>query len=71
LQPETASQVCRRNGLKGLNQVSEITGQSPQTLINWYNNKRSLFDIVILGCLTQVDLQRQSPSVQPAQPNES
>ena len=71
MQPETASQVCRRNGLKGLNQLSEITGQSPQTLINWYNNKRSLFDIVILGCLTQVDLQRQSPSAQPAQPNES
>jgi len=55
MQEITASQVIKRSGLKSLNQVSEMTGQSPQTLINWYKNKRALFDIVIKGCLTTVD----------------
>lgn len=70
MQPETASQVCKKNGLTSLKQVSEMTHQSPQTLINWHKNKRYLFDIVILGCQTQADLPHQSPSVLLAQPSD-
>ena len=47
----TASQYVKNKGLKSLNQLSIITEQSPQTLNNWFNNKRKLFDILILGAL--------------------
>lgn len=71
MQEITASQVIKRSGLKSLNQVSEMTGQSPQTLINWYKNKRALFDIVIKGCLTTVDQQHLQHVVRPVQHNVS
>ena len=55
MQEITASQTIKRSGLKSLKEVSELTEQSPQTLINWYKHKRALFDIVIKGCLTTID----------------
>ena len=46
----TPSQQAKAEGLKSLSQVSEMTGQSLQTLSNWSKNKPELFKIVLLGC---------------------
>lgn len=46
-----ASEKAKNVGLRSLNQVAEMTGQSIQTLINWNKNKTELFDVVLLGCV--------------------
>lgn len=46
----TPSKQAKAGGLKSLSQVSEMTGQSLQTLSNWAKNKPKLFKIVLLGC---------------------
>lgn len=46
----TASKQAKELGLKSLTQVSELTGQSLQTLTNWFKDKPELFEIVLLGC---------------------
>lgn len=46
----TASKAAKAAGLKGLSQMADITGQSPQTLTNWFKNKPQLFDVVLNGC---------------------
>ena len=50
----TASKQAKELGLKSLTQVSELTGQSLQTLTNWYNDKPELYEVVLLGCLVKV-----------------
>ena len=52
----TPSQQAKQAGLSGLKQVSEMTGQSAQTLINWHKNKPELFGIVISGCAAKLKL---------------
>ena len=47
----TASKQAKELGLKSLTQVSELTGQSLQTLTNWFNDKPELFKVVLLGCV--------------------
>jgi len=47
----TASKQAKAAGLNSLEQVARITEQSPQTLINWYNNKPELFNVVLAGCV--------------------
>ena len=51
MQNKTPSKQAKELGLKSLTQVSELTGQSPQTLTNWFNHKPELYEIVLLGCL--------------------
>ena len=51
----TASQQAKSIGLKNLDRVTELTGVSKQTLINWYKNKRALFDVVLAGCKSKED----------------
>jgi hypothetical protein len=46
----TASQKAKAAGLKNLAEMCEITGQSPQTLNNWFNDKPQLFTILLRGC---------------------
>jgi hypothetical protein len=46
----TPSQQAKKAGLYTLTQVSEMTGQSLQTLISWHKNKQKLFDVVVIGC---------------------
>jgi hypothetical protein len=46
----TASQQAKAAGLKSLAVVTQITGVSPQTLINWHKHKPDLFRVVIAGC---------------------
>lgn len=58
----TASKQAKELGLKSLTQVSELTAQSPQTLINWFNDKPKLFNIVLLGCKANIqDLRKPKP----------
>tara|TARA_R110001632_G_scaffold224150_1_gene356374 strand:- start:358 stop:534 length:177 start_codon:yes stop_codon:yes gene_type:complete len=52
----TPSKQAKELGLKSLTQVSELTGQSPQTLTNWFNHKPELYKIVLLGCLYQLEV---------------
>ena len=53
----TASKQAKELGLKSLTQVSELTGQSLQTLTNWFNHKPELFNVVLLGCKHKVNQQ--------------
>lgn len=43
------SELCKDSGLSGLNELSEISGTHPNTLISWHENKRKLFDLVLAG----------------------
>jgi hypothetical protein len=54
----TASKQAKELGLKSLTQVSELTGQSLQTLTNWFNDKPELFNVVLIGCV-QLTTRRQ------------
>ena len=49
----TPSQQAKAAGLNNLKHVSELTGQSPQTLNNWARDKPELFKLVLLGCFTE------------------
>ena len=50
----TASKQAKELGLKSLTQVSELTGQSLQTLTNWFHDKPELFEVVLLGCAAKL-----------------
>jgi AcrR family transcriptional regulator len=54
----TPSQSAKSAGLSSLAEVSKMTGVSTQTLNNWFNEKRKLFDIVIAGCAAVKMLQK-------------
>ena len=52
----TPAKMAKELGLKSLTQVSELTGQSLQTLTNWFNDKPELFKVVLLGCAAKLGL---------------
>lgn len=54
-----ASDYAKQEGLKSLAQITDITGVSVQTLNNWFNNKRDLFDIVVFGCVAYLRTTKQ------------
>lgn len=56
----TPSKQAKELGLKSLTQVSELTGQSLQTLTNWFNDKPELFEIVLLGCVGKLKLLKEA-----------
>lgn len=39
-------------GLKNLNELAELTGESIQTLNNWSKNKPKFFELVIAGAVS-------------------
>lgn len=45
------SEQVKSAGLKSLKELSDMTEQSPQTLMNWHSDKPKLFEIVILGAV--------------------
>jgi len=45
------SERCKAAGLKSLNELAEITGESVQTLNNWHKNKPRRFDLILLGAV--------------------
>lgn len=48
---ETAGKTAKYHGLNGLKEIMELTGQSAETLRNWFLKKPLLFQIVVVGCL--------------------
>lgn len=48
------SRLCKDAGLTGLSELSEVTGVSNQTLINWHKNKskKALIEVVIAGAVS-------------------
>ena len=63
-QRSTASKQAKELGLKSLKQVKGMLGTnknghpmvSDQTLINWFNDKPELFEVVLLGCKAKLGL---------------
>ncbi len=47
------SVLCKNAGLKSLCELSDITGQSVQTLNNWHKYKPKLFDLLLVGAVTE------------------
>ena len=45
------SKKCKAAGLKSLAELSRISGESVQTLINWNKNKPQLFSVLIAGAV--------------------
>lgn len=45
----TPSQTAKYHGCKSLAELSRVTRQSEQTLINWHKHKPELFEVVCLG----------------------
>lgn len=45
----TPSEQCKAAGLKSLAELSRVSGESVQTLINWNKNKPQLFKVLIAG----------------------
>jgi hypothetical protein len=48
------SEKCKVMGLKSLNHLGDITGESVQTLINWNKNKPKLFYVVLMGATSMI-----------------
>lgn len=47
------SEKAKAAGFKNLAELSELTGQSTQTLRNWDENKPELFAVVLEGAVNQ------------------
>lgn len=45
------SEVCKSAGLKSLTELSEISGESVQTLNNWFKNEPRRFELVLKGVM--------------------
>jgi len=44
---------CKAHGLHSLLELTQITGVSAQTLLNWEKNKPKLFKVVLIGAKEQ------------------
>jgi len=47
------SEKCKAAGLKSLAELSEISGESVQTLNNWSKNKPTVFGLVLRGAVVK------------------
>lgn len=52
----TASQAAKAAGFINLKQVQEVSGESQQTLDNWFKKQPLRFEIVLLGCAVKLSL---------------
>ena len=52
---QTPARLAKQAGLKNLKQVSELTHVSVQTLTNWVKDKPELFQVVLKGCLAELE----------------
>jgi len=50
----TPSEQCKAAGLKSLEVLSQASGVSVQTLINWHRSKPKLFALLIKGAVVEV-----------------
>ena len=47
------SEKVKLVGLKSFAELSEVSGESVQTLNNWYKNKPRLFELVLIGVVVE------------------
>jgi len=47
------SEKCKLAGLSSLKELSEISGESVQTLNNWHKNKPTLFELTLKGAVVK------------------
>lgn len=45
------SETCKKFGLKGLKELSDLTGKPSQTLIRWHSKDTKFFIILLLGAI--------------------
>lgn len=43
------SEMAKKAGLKSLNELAEITGESVQTLNNWFKDNPRRFELILKG----------------------
>jgi hypothetical protein len=53
------SEKCKAEGLKSLVELSEIIGESVQTLNNWYKHKPKVFDAVLMWAVQHLLLREE------------
>lgn len=53
------SEKCKAEGLKSLVELSEIIGESVQTLNNWYKHKPKVFDAVLMWAVQHQQLREE------------
>jgi len=47
----TASRKVKDGGLKNLNEMASITGESRQSLNNWFKLRPQRFELLLIGCI--------------------
>lgn len=52
------SEVCKLAGLKSLAELSEFSGESVQTLNNWFKSEPRRFELVLKGVLFEQSMKR-------------
>jgi len=52
------SEVCKSAGLKSLAELSEFSGESVQTLNNWFKSEPRRFELVLKGVLFEQSMKR-------------
>lgn len=52
------SEVCKSAGLKSLAELSEFSGESVQTLNNWYKSEPRRFELVLKGVLFEQSMKK-------------
>ena len=57
------SERCKLAGLKSLAELAEMTGESVQTLNNWYKNKPQRFEIVLIGAISKYKKQPEGKAM--------
>jgi len=56
---ETANLDCKRQGLRGIGDLVRATGQSHQTLGNWWTEKPALFRVIVAGVVAEKEKQNR------------
>jgi len=60
------SEVCKSSGLKSLAELSELSGESVQTLNNWYKGEPRRFEIVLKGVMFEKTVKSLELATRPA-----
>ncbi len=59
------SEVCKSAGLKSLAELSEFSGESVQTLNNWYKSEPRRFELVLKGVMFEKALRSLDAATRP------
>ena len=54
------SEIVKLSGLKSLSELAEISGESVQTLNNWFKNQPRRFELVLKGAVFERTVERLS-----------